>query len=226
MRDGVHPVHSRLAWQVWATERLMDMARSVLFPIYASLFTPVWLRLLGAKVGRDVEASTVLAVPSMTTIAAARSWPTTRWSRPTNSTRAGCTSPRRASASRRSWATPGMTAPGHAVPKRGLIGVLSSAPRRSKKGSSWLGSAADAAAPGPQRRRHVPHLRAADEAQGRPGFDRGRPGGPGDGRGRARGAGALRRARDRRGHERLRRRPGQRLRRARRRRLWRPSQRP
>jgi non-ribosomal peptide synthetase-like protein len=34
----------------------------------------------------------------------------------------------------------GMTAPGHAVPKRGLVGVLSSAPRRSKKGSSWLGS--------------------------------------------------------------------------------------
>ena len=29
------------AWQVWATERLMDMARIGLFPLYASLFTPV-----------------------------------------------------------------------------------------------------------------------------------------------------------------------------------------
>lgn len=40
----------------------------LLFPIYASLFTPVWLRSLGAKVGKNVEASTVLLVPRMTTI--------------------------------------------------------------------------------------------------------------------------------------------------------------
>jgi non-ribosomal peptide synthetase-like protein len=69
MRQGYHAVHGRIAWQVWATERLMGMARVGLFPLYASLFTPVWLRLLGAKVGRNVEASTVLAVPKMTTIA-------------------------------------------------------------------------------------------------------------------------------------------------------------
>ena len=68
LREGYHPVHGRVAWQAWATERLMDMARAALFPIYASLFTPVWLRLLGAKVGRGVEASTVLALPAMTTV--------------------------------------------------------------------------------------------------------------------------------------------------------------
>src|SRR5213078_2026476 len=33
----------------------------------------------------------------------------------------------------------GMTASGHSVPNRGLVGVLSSAPRKAKKGSSWLG---------------------------------------------------------------------------------------
>jgi non-ribosomal peptide synthetase-like protein len=33
----------------------------------------------------------------------------------------------------------GMTAPGRSVPKRGLIGVLSSTPRKAKKGSSYLG---------------------------------------------------------------------------------------
>ena len=46
----------------------MGMARVGLFPLYASLFTPVWLRLLGAKVGRGVEVSTVLALPTMTTV--------------------------------------------------------------------------------------------------------------------------------------------------------------
>ena len=42
----------------------------------------------------------------------------------------------------------GMTAPGRSVPKRGLVGVLSAAPKKAKEGSSWLGHAADAAAPG------------------------------------------------------------------------------
>ena len=58
MAEGFHPVHSRAGWQVWATERLMGMARTGLFPLYSSLFTPAWLRLLGAEVGRDVEVST------------------------------------------------------------------------------------------------------------------------------------------------------------------------
>ena len=30
-------VRSRIGWQVWATERLLDMARNLLFPLYASL---------------------------------------------------------------------------------------------------------------------------------------------------------------------------------------------
>jgi non-ribosomal peptide synthetase-like protein len=33
----------------------------------------------------------------------------------------------------------GMTGPGRSVPNRGLVGVLSSTPRKAKKGSSWLG---------------------------------------------------------------------------------------
>ena len=66
--EGVHPVRSRVAWQAWTIERLMDSARTILFPLYSSLFTPVWLRMLGAEVGRDVEASTVLLIPSLTTI--------------------------------------------------------------------------------------------------------------------------------------------------------------
>jgi len=53
MPEGYHPVRSRVGWQLWATERLMDAARNYLFPIYASLLTPWWLRVLGAKVGRE-----------------------------------------------------------------------------------------------------------------------------------------------------------------------------
>jgi non-ribosomal peptide synthetase-like protein len=66
--EGYHPVRSRSGWQLWATERLMDGARNYLFPLYASLLTPAWLRLLGAKVGRGTEISTVLSTPKFTVI--------------------------------------------------------------------------------------------------------------------------------------------------------------
>nr|WP_284290426.1 hypothetical protein [Angustibacter aerolatus] len=59
---------SRRGWQVWATHRLLDDARTWLYPVYASLLTPTWLRVLGARVGRGVEASTVLLLPRTTTV--------------------------------------------------------------------------------------------------------------------------------------------------------------
>ena len=139
MAEGFHPVHSRAGWQVWATERLMGMARTGLFPLYSSLFTAAWLRLLGARIGRDVEASTVIALPKMTTVAdgafladdtmvgtyeLSGGWMHVAPSRVGKQAFLG---------------NSGMTAPGRSVPDRGLVGVLSATPRKAKKGSSWLG---------------------------------------------------------------------------------------
>ncbi|MER6997277.1 Pls/PosA family non-ribosomal peptide synthetase [Streptomyces sp. NPDC000410] len=139
LHEGHHPVHGRVAWQAWATERLMDMARVHLFPLYASLFTPVWLRALGMKVGRGVEASTVLALPAMTTVGDGAFLADDTmvasyelgggWLRI-----AGARVGKRAF-----LGNSGMTAAGRRVPKRGLVGVLSSTPKRAKPGSSWLG---------------------------------------------------------------------------------------
>lgn len=140
MREGFHPVRGRVAWQVWTTERLMGMARIALFPMYASLFTPVWLRLLGAKIGRNAEVSTVLALPSMTTVddgafladdtMVATYELSHGWLR---------VAPARIG-KQAFLGNSGIAAPGRSVPKRGLVGVLSSAPRKAKKGSSWLGA--------------------------------------------------------------------------------------
>ena len=139
MAEGFHPVHSRAGWQVWATERLMGMARTGLFPLYSSRFTAAWLRLLGARIGRDVEASTVIALPKMTTVAdgafladdtmvgtyeLSGGWMHVAPSRVGKQAFLG---------------NSGMTAPGRSVPNRGLVGVLSATPRKAKKGSSWLG---------------------------------------------------------------------------------------
>jgi hypothetical protein len=49
LKEGYYRVRSRIGWQVWATERVLDMARDLLFPIYASLFTPVWLTVAGGE---------------------------------------------------------------------------------------------------------------------------------------------------------------------------------
>ncbi|WP_297009394.1 Pls/PosA family non-ribosomal peptide synthetase, partial [uncultured Corynebacterium sp.] len=138
--EGVFPVHSRIGWQVWTTERLLDAARSFLFPIYSSLFTPVWLRLLGARVGRNVEASTVLLLPKMTRVdegafladdTMVASYELHRgWLR-IGPVRIG---------KRAFLGNSGLAGPGHRVAKRSLVAVLSVAPDKSKSGSSWLGS--------------------------------------------------------------------------------------
>jgi non-ribosomal peptide synthetase-like protein len=139
LREGYHPVHGRIAWQAWTTERLMAMARVGLFPLYASLFTPVWLRALGMKVGRRVEASTVLALPTMTTVGDGAFLADDTM---VASYELGGGWLRIAAARIGKLAflgNSGMTAPGRSVPKRGLVGVLSATPKRAKAGSSWLG---------------------------------------------------------------------------------------
>ncbi|BEL03933.1 non-ribosomal peptide synthetase [Actinoplanes sichuanensis] len=140
LRTGFHPVRGRVAWQVWTTEHLMAMARVALFPIYSSLFTPVWLRMLGAKVGRGTEISTVLAVPAMTTVDD-HAFLADDTMVATYELDQGWLRVAPARIGKQAFlGNSGMAAPGRSVPKRGLVGVLSSAPHKAKKGSSWLGA--------------------------------------------------------------------------------------
>ena len=140
LREGTHPVRSRVGWQVWATERLMDAARTLLFPIYASLFTPVWLRLLGAKIGSGVEASTVLLLPKMTSVGDG-AFLADDTMIASYELRAGWMRIERARVGKRAFlGNSGMAGPGRSVPKDGLVAVLSATPAKAKKGSSWLGS--------------------------------------------------------------------------------------
>ncbi len=142
LTEGTYAVRSRIGWQAWSTERVLDLSRAILFPFYASLFTPVWLRLLGARVGRDVEASTVLLVPSMTTIRDG-AFLADDTMIGTYELGGGWMRLGRADIGKRAFlGNSGMAAGGHTVPKDGLVAVLSAAPAKSKAGSSWLGSPA------------------------------------------------------------------------------------
>ncbi len=142
MRPGAYPVRSRVALQVWVTTRVLDDARTWLFPLYSSLLTPHWLRLLGARIGRDVEASTVLMIPSLTTVNdhAFLADDTLIGGYELGG---GWLRIERVKIGKRAFVgNSGMAAPGRKVPKRALVAVLSAAPRRktAKAGASWLGS--------------------------------------------------------------------------------------
>ena len=140
LREGYHPVRSRIGWQLWATERLMDGARNYLFPVYASLLTPWWLRLLGAKVGKGTEISTALLTPKFTVIedGAFLADDTMVASYELGG---GWIHVATATVGKRAFlGNSGITQPGRRVPEDGLVAVLSATPRKAKRGSSWLGS--------------------------------------------------------------------------------------
>lgn len=140
LREGYHPVRSRVGWQLWATERLMDAARNYLFPVYASLLTPWWLRLLGARVGKGTEISTALLTPKFTVIedGAFLADDTMVASYELGG---GWIHVATATIGKRAFlGNSGITQPGRRVPDDGLVAVLSAAPHKAKAGSSWLGS--------------------------------------------------------------------------------------
>jgi len=139
LREGTHPTHSRIGWQAWTVTQLMDRSRETLFPLYAGLITPVWLRLLGMRIGRGAEVSTVLALPSLTTVGEGAFLADDTLTAPYE-LGGGWLRIGRAEIGRRAFlGNSGMTAPGRSVPDGGLVGVLSATPKKAKKGSSYLG---------------------------------------------------------------------------------------
>ncbi|GAA5105824.1 non-ribosomal peptide synthetase [Alloalcanivorax gelatiniphagus] len=142
MQEGHVPVRSGTGVRIWGTLRVLDEARTWLFPLYSSALTPTWLRLLGAKVGEGVEASTVLLIPRFTTIG--------DHSFLADDTLVGCYElgggwmrVAHVKIGKRAFVgNSGMAAPGRKVPKESLVAVLSAAPARGDAiaRSSWVGS--------------------------------------------------------------------------------------
>jgi non-ribosomal peptide synthetase-like protein len=138
---GLHPAMGRAGWSVWAVHQLMGSARSMLFPLYASLATPAWLRLLGARVGRRVEASTVIALPGLTRVDDYAFLADDTLLAPFQ-VRGGWLRLGPAAVGRRSFVgNSGIVGPGRELPADSLVGVLSDVPPgdRVAAGTSWLG---------------------------------------------------------------------------------------
>ncbi|MGQ0575628.1 MAG: Pls/PosA family non-ribosomal peptide synthetase [Pseudonocardia sp.] len=56
---GVHEARSGFGLRKWMADKLLESSLTLTNSMYATLFTPVWLRTLGAKVGRGAELSTM-----------------------------------------------------------------------------------------------------------------------------------------------------------------------
>ena len=161
LAEGVHPVRSRIAWQAWTIERLLDSARTILFPLYSSLITPLWLRMLGAEVGKDVEASTVLLIPSLTTIDDG-AFLADDTMVATYELKGGWMRLDRARIGKRAFlGNSGMAGAGHRVPRDGLVAVLSVAPGEVEARILLARLTRRASAPRGERRRPRAHLPAA-----------------------------------------------------------------
>jgi non-ribosomal peptide synthetase-like protein len=59
---GVYRQHSKDYLRYWFLAYLLSNTREIALPLYATLFLPGFLRLLGAKIGRGVEISTAMRI--------------------------------------------------------------------------------------------------------------------------------------------------------------------
>ena len=113
-----------------------------IFPLYSSQLTPGWLRLLGARIGKDVEASTALMIPSLVSVSD-QAFLADDTLIGGYELGGGWLRAERVKVGKRAFVgNSAMAAPGRKVPKRSLVAVLSAAPARGtvKAGESWLGS--------------------------------------------------------------------------------------
>ncbi len=60
-KPGIYKAHTVTDLRFWLAAGLMRTARAVMLPVFTTLYLPPWMRLLGAKVGKNSEMSTVLA---------------------------------------------------------------------------------------------------------------------------------------------------------------------
>lgn len=139
IRPGYFPESSGTGVALWLTHTLLQKTLTSTYFMYAGWLTPAFLRLLGARVGRDTEISTVETIPHLT-------WIGDRCFLADHSMCA-------ASRHRRGWVHVGTTVlgdgsfvgnsgivgPDRDLPADSLVAVLSSTPERPGRGSSWLG---------------------------------------------------------------------------------------
>jgi non-ribosomal peptide synthetase-like protein len=139
VRPGWHSGDGGLGWALWFSGDLQESAGGALFPLYASLYTRGWLRLMGIGVGRRTEISTSTGLTPLVSFG--------ELSQATDDVafcgaraRGGWLHLRPIEIGSRTFLGPGaVLREGTRLGNDSLVGALTLAPRRSGDGSSWFG---------------------------------------------------------------------------------------
>jgi non-ribosomal peptide synthetase-like protein len=142
LRPGWHVERGPVGWAQWFSENVLSSARSILFPLYCSLYTRPWLRLMGLSIGRRCEISTAVGLNNLASfdelgfaaddvaLASARA-------------RHGWLHLAPIAIGKRTFVgNSSVLRHGTKVGANSIVGVLTVAPRRSSDGTCWLGSPA------------------------------------------------------------------------------------
>ena len=143
MKPGSWPVHSNKYCAKWLVNQIQESSLSVLHGVYATVYAPLWYRLLGAKVGKGAEISTALGlVPDMLTLGE-DTFIADAVMLGDEKIDGGWMTMKPTVISRRSFVGNGAYIPdGTTLPENVLIGVHSTVPSNDAmhSGDTWLGS--------------------------------------------------------------------------------------
>jgi non-ribosomal peptide synthetase-like protein len=139
VRPGWHGGDGGLGWALWFSGDLQESIAGALFPLYASLYTRRWLRLMGIRVGRRTEISTSSGLNPLVSFG--------ELSHATDDVgfcgaraRAGWLHLEPIEIGDRTFLGPGaVLREGTRLREDSLVGALTLSPRRPAQGTSWFG---------------------------------------------------------------------------------------
>lgn len=139
VRPGLHGEGGALSWALWFSGDLNESTSAILFPLYASLYTRGWLRLMGIRVGRRTEISTSTGLSPLVSFGEL-SHATDDVGFCTARSRGGWLRLEPIEIGSRTFLGPGaVLREGTRLGDDSLIGALTLAPRRPEQATSWLG---------------------------------------------------------------------------------------
>jgi non-ribosomal peptide synthetase-like protein len=139
VQPGWYDEHAPVGWALWFGEELKKSSSTLLFPLYASLYTRPWFRMMGLKVGRGTEISVTTGLNPLVSFG--------ELSQCTDDigfcgvrSRDGWVAVEQIEIGDRSFLGPGsILRGGTRLDDDSLLGVMTLSPRRPAAGSSWLG---------------------------------------------------------------------------------------
>lgn len=151
VEPGTYSLYGMLYLRKWIADGIVRSSRALLLPVYTTLFLPAWLRLMGAKIGRRAELSTVWYFSPEMLVVEPESFFADGCILGGRRTHGGSFRLERNHVGRRSFVGNGALLPvGAGLGDGCLLGVLSSPPAsgcasgefRTEAGTEWLGSPA------------------------------------------------------------------------------------